>query len=368
VTFRSRMEKKFDRIYQEACQEDKVIPLDMSRDNYVLFSDHHKGDTSAADDFRKNWQLYDHALSFYKDRGFRLIVLGDNEELWENRFDQVQSHYKDLIAKEIEMAVAGAHMKKIRIWGNHDKEVSLRRFRRAYKDSVVKTLDQVDYREGLCLGKDIFLIHGHQGRFFDDIAWRVSRWAVQIIWKTIQKLFQIGIDGPAENIRIREDLEMKYYAWAKAHQLLLVCGHTHQAIFGSLTHYDRLQIRLEDFKHRLERAPEQKKQEIREEIRGIQKKINEVLRRRSGIPPKSFGRRQKLPVPCYFNDGCCGYANGVTCLEMEKGRMRLIKWQRQSRRRTVLAEADLSLLLQYVKDSRSTDATLESLLKENPLE
>ncbi len=366
--FRSRMEIKFDRIYEEACQDENIVPLDMSQDSYVLFSDHHKGDSSAADDFKKNRQLYDHALAYYHDRGFRLIVLGDNEELWENRFDRILPHYKDLIAKEIEMAVAGSDKKKIRIWGNHDKEVSLRRFRRLYKSSAIQIMDDVDYREGLCLGKDIFLIHGHQGRFFDDIAWRVSRWAVQIIWKTIQKLFRIGVDGPTENIRIRDDLEMKYYAWAKSHQVLLICGHTHQAIFGSLTHYDRLRIRLESLKHRLDNAPEEKKQKIRKEIQDAEEKTNAILHRRSGVPPKSLSRTKERPVPCYSNDGCCGYTNGITCLEIEKGRMRLIKWQRQGRRRIVLAEADLSHLLRYIKQGRPTDADLDSRMKENPLD
>lgn len=366
--FRSRMEIKFDRIYEEARQEENIIPLNMSQDCYVLFSDHHKGDASAADDFKKNRFLYDQALTYYHDRGFRLIVLGDNEELWENRFDQILPHYKDLIAREIDMAVTGRDKKKIRIWGNHDKEVSLNRFHRWPREHAVKILDDVDYREGLCLGKDIFLIHGHQGRFFDDIAWSVSRWAVQLIWKTIQKIFHIGIDGPSENIHIRDDLEMKYYAWAKSHQVLLICGHTHQAIFGSLTHFDRLQIRLENLSHRLDKAPEEKKQKIREKIQEVEQNLNRILHRRSGLPPKSLSRTKEHPVPCYFNDGCCGYANGITCLEIEKGRIRLIKWQRQSRRRIVLAEADLFLILRYIKQDRPTDANLEPRIKENPLD
>lgn len=297
-----------------------------------------------------------------------MIVLGDNEELWENRIDQILPHYKNIIEKEVEMSVENLDKKKIRIWGNHDKEVSLKRFRRLVKSLAIKTLEDVDNREGLCLGEDIFLIHGHQGRFFDDVAWRISRWAVQIIWKTIQKLFHIGIDGPAENIRIRDDLEMKYYAWAKTHKVLLICGHTHQAIFGSLTHYDRLQIRLENLKHQLDKAPEENKQKIREEIRRKKKRIEEILHRRSGVPPKSFGRKQEHPVPCYFNDGCCGYTNGITCLEIEKGRMRLIKWQRQRHRRIILAEAEIPLILHYIKQGRPTDVSLESRLKENPLD
>jgi hypothetical protein len=152
---------------------------------------------------------------------------------------------------------------------------------------------------------------------------------------------------------------MKYYAWAKSRRILLICGHTHQAIFGSLTHYDRLQIRLENHKLQLDQAPEEKKPMIREKIEDIQQEIYEILDRRSGVPPKSLGQTKEYPIPCYFNDGCCGYANGITCLEIEKGRIRLIKWQHQTQSRIVRAEADIPLLLQYIKQDRPTDADLD---------
>lgn len=254
---RKRMSRKFNRIYKNAQKSENKIPIDFEKDRFVFFSDHHKGDASPADDFKKNTELYTSALSFYKKERYSLIVLGDNEELWENQYEQILSHYRKTIQQEIEMAPETPDKKKIRIWGNHDKEVTLRRFKKHSQTWKNNLLENVEHREGLCLNEDIFLIHGHQGRFFEDQVWKLSRLAVHFIWKTVQKLLHIGVDGPAENFRIRDDLELNYYQWAKKNKVLLICGHTHRAIFGSMTHFDRLLIDI----RRLEKASEQATQE-----------------------------------------------------------------------------------------------------------
>jgi UDP-2,3-diacylglucosamine pyrophosphatase LpxH len=356
--------KKFSKIYKQTKKPENRFPFDFEKDCLVLFSDHHKGDGSAADDFKKNARLYESALSFYKEKGFKLIVLGDNEELWECSYDQILAIYRDIIEKEIEIAPVSSDQKKIRIWGNHDKEVSLWRFRRFLKALDEKILNKVDHREGLCLGENIFLIHGHQGRFFEDKAWRVSRWAVQFVWKTIQKLFKIGIDGPAENYDIRDDLELKYYEWAKRKRVMLICGHTHRAIFASLTHFDRLQIEIRHLQKLLMVTPDKDRDKIEKEIETRKAEKQKILRERSGKMPKSFARNHEWPVPCYFNDGCCGYTNGITCLEIEKQMIRLVKWQRDKGERTIWAEENIQLLLKYIKESRPVDESLEPKLKD----
>jgi UDP-2,3-diacylglucosamine pyrophosphatase LpxH len=362
--FTRRTAKKFSKIYKKAKKPENRLPFDFEKDCLVLFSDHHKGDGSAADDFKKNALLYESALSFYKEKGFKLIVLGDNEELWECSYDQILAIHRQIIKKEIEIALVSSNQKKIRIWGNHDKEVSLWRFRRLLKALGEKILNKVDNREGLCLGEDIFLIHGHQGRFFDDKAWRVSRWAVQFVWKTIQKIFKIGIDGPAENYEIRDDLEFQYYEWAKKNRVMLVCGHTHRAIFASLTHFDRLQIEIRHLKKLLKETPSEGREKIEKEIDRKKTEREKILRKRSGKMPRSFAKHPEWPVPCYFNDGCCGYTNGITCLEIEKQAIRLIKWQRDTSERIVMAEENIQLLLKYIKEGRSVDESMEPKLKD----
>lgn len=353
-----RMSRKFSRIYQEAKQKDKRIPIDFKTDRFVLFSDHHKGDSSPSDDFHKNADLYKAALSYYHKKEYSLIVLGDNEELWENRYDEILRHYREIIQEEIEMAPETPSNKKIRIWGNHDKEVTLRQFWKSLRSKKDNNLENVEYREGLCLGEDIFLIHGHQGRFFEDRAWRISRWAVHFVWKTVQKLFHIGVDGPVENFRIRDDLERRYYDWAKKNKILLICGHTHRAIFGSTTHFDRLRADLHRLEDALARSSPDEKKGIESAIHERKAEAEKILASRSGKIPETFERDGSRPVPCYFNSGCCGYTNGITCIEIDKNAVRLIKWRRQDKKRLIFVENDIRHLLRYIKRGRPIDAFL----------
>jgi hypothetical protein len=344
------MDMKFTLLFRRARKPENRLPLDMDGDRYVIFSDHHKGDGSAADDFKKNAALYTIALDHYTAEDFRLLVLGDNEELWENSYPQVRVLYDALIAREVEMAPEGPEGKKIRIWGNHDKEISLRSFQWRLRGRKKDPLYNVDLREALCLGPDIFLIHGHQGRFFEDKAWRLSRWAVHFIWKTIQRLFHIGIDGPAENVEVRESLEMRYYRWAADRRVLLICGHTHRAVFGAQTYYDRLQRQIRRLQEDLEQDPPQETGDSRtQRLEAKQKERDRIRARNGGRAPRSFATPAESALPCYFNDGCCGYTNGITCLEIEKGEIRLVKWQRSPHRRIVLVRDRLENMLRHIK-------------------
>jgi UDP-2,3-diacylglucosamine pyrophosphatase LpxH len=343
------MTRKFNRIYERARKPQHLIHADLANDSFVLFSDQHKGDGSNADDFRENAALYKQALFYYEERGFKLIVLGDSEECWENNYSRILAQYSNVIKKEIDLALTTPQKKKIRIWGNHDKEISLRHFKQYYRKLGTRLLDDVNHREGLCLGPNIFLVHGHQGRFFEDMAWKVSRLAVKFIWKSLQKLFLIGREGPSENVRLREDLELNYYRWARKKRLLLICGHTHRALFASLTHLDRLEREILELEKKRDALPPAAKEEAEKIIAQKKAESEQIVSRRQGLPRPFFETPSEEPIPCYFNTGCCCYANGITSLEIEKGLIRLIKWQRRTGERIVLAEEKLEKILAAIK-------------------
>jgi UDP-2,3-diacylglucosamine pyrophosphatase LpxH len=346
---RLRMHLKFDTIYRSASKPENRLPFVPENDRIVCFSDHHKGDGGVADDFRKNADLYSLALSHYEEKGFRLILLGDNDELWETHIDRILKTYRPTIAKEISMAPESRKGGRLRLWGNHDKEVILNRFSDRLARRGEAQFEGVEYRQGLCLGPDILLVHGHQGRFFEDQAWRVSRWAIKIIWTTIQRVFQIGMDGPAENTRIRESLERDYYRWAKKRRVLLICGHTHRAVFASLTHFDRIRLEIDRLRKAEEEHPSE---ENHRQLLKYERELRELLDQNHGRRPKPISVDPDGAVPCYFNDGCCGYTNGITCLELDRGWIRLAKWDREEKMRQVLAEDRLPQVIRHIKETQ----------------
>jgi hypothetical protein len=47
--------------------------------------------------------------------------------------------------------------------------------------------------------------------------------------------------------------------------------------------------------------------------------------------------------PCYFNTGCCSFSDGdITGIEIENGRIRLIKWDLEDLSRELLQETRLA--------------------------
>src|SRR3712207_455103 len=104
-----------DRAFGDPATEE--LTLDVANARLIIFSDHHKGTRDGADDFARCERAYSAALGYYLEAGHRLVVLGDAEELWENRPDGVLAAYDDVLRLEADFHRAGRYE---RFWGNHD--------------------------------------------------------------------------------------------------------------------------------------------------------------------------------------------------------------------------------------------------------
>jgi hypothetical protein len=98
------------------------------------------------------------------------------------------------------------------------------------------------------------------------------------------------------------------YEWSAAQKdILLITGHTHQPVFESLTHLERLHR-----KEAMERAAEDST---------VQKNPAKLL---------SIDFFSKIK-PTYFNTGCCCYDDGdITGIEIAGGNICLIKWEEKN--------------------------------------
>lgn len=255
----------------------KALPFnDASR--IVVFSDCHRGDNGWADDFAHNQIVMWHALNFYLREGFTYIEAGDGDELWENgdfgEIYQAHSHIFDTMKK--------FHIDNDRrlylLWGNHDIErkdldvvrQQLYQARNGRTGKVEPLLEGIEVNEGLVLrhdtGREVFIVHGHQGDLWNDDSVWLSRALVRHLWKPAQVWGANDPTLPSQNVKLRLRVEQELAEWAEANHQVTICGHTHQSFFPQ-----------------------------------------------PGDPP-------------YFNAGSCVHPRCITGIEIDRGLIRLIKW------------------------------------------
>ena len=180
---------------------------------HIIFSDCHRGQGNANDNFLKNQNLYFSALEYYEQLGFHYIELGDGEELWENRnIEDIKECYRHIYWK---FDCFKMNQKMTKIYGNHDHEL-----REECHDSVL-----LCNREG---GRDIAMVHGHQADFFNSVCWRLARFLVRYLW---QPLEYFGVNNPtnaAKNNKKVMNYEHCMEKYANDHQIYLLAGHSHR--------------------------------------------------------------------------------------------------------------------------------------------
>lgn len=303
------------------------LTLDLQKPHkFIIFSDQHKGAGDGADEFRHCMPAYREALRHYRERGFKLVLLGDVEELWEQGFRAVERTYGEIL--RLEGGFPDGHY--FRLWGNHDDQWRddgvVRRYLRPYIDEGVVA-------EGICFGVSnggagigrLFLVHGHQGTLASDRLGKLGPFGLRI-YRWLQRLFHIGGNTPAKDACLRDWHEGQMYEWAVAQQdLVLVTGHTHRPVWSSRTHLQKLQMELAGLKR-----------EPHVPIDVIEQKEAEVAKRLAKNPPCAESERH---LPVYFNAGSCAFDDGdITGIEVEDGIIRLIKWAHGSHERIVLEE------------------------------
>jgi predicted phosphodiesterase len=312
--------KKLSRLFDEL----EAVPFDPKKDKYVIFSDQHIG----MKEFDDNKQLYLKALDYYYQRGFKLIVIGDFEELHRFGIRALKNKYgSDLYAKENKFLQQGRYH---RMFGNHD--IDWRAPRRVGKDlsDILPNLKIVEGIKFKWNGNFIFLTHGHQGDFINDTLGKVGRWFLR--WVAHPLGFS-SFTTPAKNYIKRRKDETEYYNWAKSRKIIFIAGHTHRPMFESLTKIDRLRIEIENKvrEYIAEKDPD-KKRNLEKEIKSKRKELLRV-RELEGEKEKWPRLEQtELLIPCYFNDGSCLHRNGITCIELGEEKIRLIFLYDKSKR------------------------------------
>ncbi|MEE9208765.1 MAG: hypothetical protein V3U67_10435 [Gemmatimonadota bacterium] len=322
MSFQDRIDAGLERALPRAVgtggtgEPDQPPRLDLHADSLIIFSDHHKGARNRADDFVQCEPAYLGALAHYFAHGFRLAILGDGEELWEERPRSVVEAYAKVFAAEARFHVAGRYQK---FWGNHDEQWRSGRIVERWlcepfggrlpdiAESACYTLTD----NGEVLGT-LYLVHGHQGTHNNE-RWAVlARLTVRWLWRPIQQLTGYSSNTPASNRELRNRHNSAMYGWASRQEgLLLVTGHTHRPVFGSLSWLDHVEKVLQmEVGHAFADHPDP----------SLWAKLDRLARSSVWI-----GGAER--VPSYFNAGCCCFPDGsITGLELSDGEIRLVRW------------------------------------------
>lgn len=247
-----------------AFRDAPVLPLTY-RSRYVLMSDCHRGIGTSSDNFLKNQHLYFAALEHYYRKGFTYIELGDGDELWENRS---MKNIMDIHSNVFWLFNQFYEENRLYLlYGNHDIVKRKKRLK--------PLLSPLCFHEGIILTTgtppngmprvSLYLTHGHQASALNSTLWPLSRFLVRYVWNPLENLGVLDPTSAAKNYRIKNNCELRLNSWAEKKRRILITGHTHRPVL-----------------------------------------------------PAEPSR--------YYNTGSCVHPRCITCIEIERLSMTLVKW------------------------------------------
>lgn len=262
------MIKKLDKLFKTS----KQISIN-NNSKIVIMSDCHRGIGDDNDNFKKNKNIYIEALKYYYKKGFTYIELGDGDEMWEIK------NYEKIITENIKIfqVIKKFHDKNrlIMLYGNHDitkrnkyiLEKYFYKFNNQNQDEDL--LNNLLVYETLILkynNINLFLIHGHQVDIINSTFLYPTKFLIRTAWKKAEKMGIKDFTSKIKNNIVKNKVERKLKKWSLKYKIIVIAGHTHRPIYAQ--------------------------------------KGNSL----------------------YFNDGSCVHPDGITCIEIEKGYISLIKW------------------------------------------
>lgn len=278
MSYYSRLNKSFEGALR--------LPLNNCT-KYILISDCHRGTGTSNDNFLKNQNLYCAALQYYYKTGYTYIELGDGDELWENRrMNQIIEAHSDIFRL---LSCFYRQKRLYMLYGNHDmiKKDSRSAARNCSTYPCCcgnnphlenqPLFPDIKFHSGIILentsapnSKNIYLTHGHQADLFNSTLWRFSRFLVRYFWKPLERYGVLDPTSAAKNYTRKEKTEKRLHHWAEQENHILITGHTHRPTLSETDSF-------------------------------------------------------------YYNSGSCVHPYCITCLEIERLHISLVKWTLASR-------------------------------------
>jgi UDP-2,3-diacylglucosamine pyrophosphatase LpxH len=294
---------------------------------YAIFSDLHLGNGTSADNFRQNKNTFMEALSFYKREGYAIILLGDIEEFHQFDLMEIMSAYDELYGALRGFAPNNLH----RVYGNHDMDWAL-------EDPIWKRSKNIAW-EAIKLGDHVLLTHGHQAEETYEKNVHVVRFGTTF-YKYVETV--LGPENQSTFTQIPGEKDRIYSEWAADNNTLLICGHTHNPIFASRSIFDWISEKIARLDIEIPSAPEADREKMKDKRLWLRNKRDWFNRKKEVLRLVDI----KLEPPNYFNAGGCIYYDGLTNIEIDGSKIRLIYWENKEIVREIIwNEMDMNAIL-----------------------
>jgi len=233
-----REKQRLTQCYVKAVKKKDIVTV-TDDTKMIFFSDVHRGDNSLSDEFAHNQNVYYHAMGYYFDQGYEYVEVGDGDEMWEySSFKHIRSAHSDVFCLLKKFYDAN---RLTYIFGNHNMALrhpsvaknNLSHFFDDYLDIDTPLFPGIDIKESIVLrdegsGKEILVVHGHQGDFINDDGWVISMVLMRVFWRYMH---MIGFKNPASPSKSRikrHRIEKTFSKWIRENRKGILCGHTHR--------------------------------------------------------------------------------------------------------------------------------------------
>lgn len=344
ASYTETVAKRLKRVRKDQSRS-PIQQRELSELRLILFSDlhkgrrMHKGKVDESDDFQPCEPVYLAALDHYWQEGFELLLLGDIEELWEDRPQPVIQAYEEVLRREQRFAEALCPTRYARFVGNHDdmwydcRKVHEHLSPYLAGKNILEGLRLEVYDQGQRLG-ELFLVHGHQGSLDADRLAKVSQWLVRHFVRPIQRIVpNFPSSTPSNNYKLRQKHEKAMYAYAKSQRgLVLIAGHTHRPVWIGMGLPDAIKnLVATDAEGSRDDQPTNLEEAFAIYPEAMQAQVDQTMPANMAWIQEQAREAVELDgdKPCYFNTGCCSYKKHalITGIEIADGEIRLVMWQ-----------------------------------------
>lgn len=287
------------------------VPI-ASHDKWVIFSDLHMGDGGSNDDFKVNSELFTCALRDYYLKDHALILNGDVEELQRFSVKNIHKKWKQIYDLFDQFNESNMLYKTV---GNHDLELL-----------NSKNLPfRYNHLEGLRLAFNdhrLFIFHGHQA----SKKYQRHNELIGLTLKYVANPLGIKSYSVSHSSRKQYKIEKRVYGYSSFRKVVSIIGHTHRPLFESLHKVERVKFKIEQLCRDYAEATDGESEEIARSIKYYKKELKKYYRENPQHPYQNDVYNSMFHIPCLFNSGCVVGKRGITCLEIEGDRIRLVHW------------------------------------------